>query len=189
MLIQICSKIDPAALSGRLCTLLTMPLALRLQWFFLFFFLLSLSSSSSSSSVNPEDGAAPGHYEMYVFALEWQPAWSSENCEAALAAHLSPSAWAASHPSIHGLWPNYDSALHDGYTWPQFCARESAGENYTACEADIASEAYCFPAAAARAFNTTDGPWQTHALEYSWSSAEDCFSCHEWSKHGGFCCS
>ena len=116
--------------------------------------------------------------------MEWQPQWSSDYCEPALAAHLSPTSWAATHLSIHGLWPNYNASVHNGYTWPQFCVRDAEGENYTKCEADINAESYCYPASASAAYNETDGPWQTHALEYSWSSKSDCFSCHEWSKHG-----
>lgn len=153
-----------------------------------------------------EDGAPAGHYESYIFALEWQPAWSQPpTCETNLAAHLSPSAYAATHLSVHGLWPNYDPTLHGGRSWPQFCIRAS-GEAFTECEADYGAEGYCTPTAAAEALNYTNATttaatrgrgqggggvlanttsvmdlgWQDYALEYAYGE----LAAHEWSKHG-----
>ena len=114
-----------------------------------------------------------------VFALEWQPQWSQPpECFPTLAQHLSPDTFAATHISVHGLWPNYDPTLHDGQSWPQFCVRPD-GETFTDCEADYSSQPYCTPSGAYDVFNTSIG-WQTYALEYAWSD----LASHEWSKHG-----
>ena len=76
-------------------------------------------------------GAPPGDYETYVLALEWQPSWSLDACPGhsganpGLIQHMAGAA-ALNQLSLHGLWPNYDSAKHQGYDWPQFCAVSGA---------------------------------------------------------------
>jgi len=71
-----------------------------------------LSAAALSAAVTAQtfnDGAPAGDYESYVYALEWQPQWSQPpDCSPTLAAHLSPTSYAANHLSSHGLWPNYD---------------------------------------------------------------------------------
>jgi ribonuclease I len=132
-----------------------------------------------SESITYDEGAPAGVYENYVFAMEWQPQWSQPPyCDETLAANLSPSAYAATHWSLHGLWPNYDPDQHDGMSWPQFCVRDN-GENYTKCDGNYDAETYCNPSDAIEALNTTEA-WQKFALEYSWSD----LASHEWSKHG-----
>lgn len=133
----------------------------------------------SAAAQTFNDGAPAGDYESYVYALEWQPEWSAPpECQASLASNLFPDAYAASHLSSHGLWPNYDPDLHGGDNWPQFCVRTD-GETFTDCEADYDSRAYCTPTDAIMAFNNTES-WQKYALEYAWSD----LASHEWSKHG-----
>jgi ribonuclease I len=113
-----------------------------------------------------------------MVALWWQPQWSlPPYCYDELVAHMTPTSYASTRLTIHGLWPNYDPSLHNGMSWPQYCTRPD-GENYTACEASYSLD-YCYPAAAADKFNNTDH-WQHYALEYSWSD----LASHEWSKHG-----
>ena len=122
----------------------------------------------SAAAQTFNDGAPAGDYESYVYALEWQPEWSAPpECQASLASNLFPDAYAASHLSSHGLWPNYDPDLHGGDNWPQFCVRTD-GETFTDCEADYDSRAYCTPTDAIMAFNNTES-WQKYALEYAWS--------------------
>mmetsp|Transcript_27876 Transcript_27876/g.33005 ORF Transcript_27876/g.33005 Transcript_27876/m.33005 type:complete len:306 (-) Transcript_27876:166-1083(-) len=131
------------------------------------------------TSVTYEEGAPAGVYENYVFAMEWQPQWSQPPyCDQPLVSNLSPDAYAATHWSLHGLWPNFDPDQHDGMSWPQFCVRDD-GENYTKCDGSYNAEDYCQPTIAVEALNNTDA-WQKYALEYSWSD----LAAHEWSKHG-----
>jgi len=115
-----------------------------------------------------------------VFALEWQPQWSQPpSCDEKLANHLSPDSYAATHFSVHGLWPNYDSGLHNGSSWPQYCTRPVGGQVFTDCESDPTAHPYCTPSGAATLFNTSSG-WQRYGLEYAWSD----LARHEWAKHG-----
>ena len=129
-------------------------------------------------------GAPAGHYESYVFAMEWQPKWSLAACPgeryadpAVVRAMALPGAYARANLSLHGLWPNYDPAAHDGFTWPQFC--NSTAGDYEECQRD-ADLPLCRPTAQARLeFNRTD-QWGRWALQY----AHGTLAAHEWAKHG-----
>jgi len=141
------------------------------------FRLLAAVSSLAFVSASPEAGAAAGHYESYNFALNWQPQWSlPPYCDEKLVSKLS-GAYAASHMGVHGLWPNYDPAQHNGKSWPQFC-RRSNGEDFTDCD-NHSPPAHCAPTIAAAQYNNS-AQWQTYAMEYAWSG----LATHEWSKHG-----
>lgn len=64
-----------------------------------------------------DEGAASGHYEEYVFALQWQPQWiTGSDCVEGIAENLA-SSFASTHLSVHGLWPNYNASLHDDLDW------------------------------------------------------------------------
>jgi ribonuclease I len=136
-------------------------------------YLLSFVTSSY------EEGALAGTYDNYVFAMEWQPQWSQPPyCTDELASHMTPESYASIHWSLHGLWPNYNTSLHDGKTWPQYCLRDD-GEDYTVCDGNFDAEEYCYPKEAINEYNNTND-WQKYALEYAWSD----LATHEWSKHG-----
>jgi ribonuclease T2 len=131
-------------------------------------------------------GAPAGDYESYVLALEWQPSWSIDACpggkqqdsELIRAMNSSVGAYARSHLSLHGLWPNYDPALHGGFEWPQFC-NVSGQPGYPECQHDP-SGPLCHPSAkAVSTFNMT-GRWQAWALQYAFGD----LASHEWPKHG-----
>ena len=65
-------------------------------------------------------------------------------------------------------------------SWPQYCVRPD-GEEFTDCEANFSSHAYCTPSSAEAVYNaSTSLGWQEWALEYSWSD----LATHEWAKHG-----
>lgn len=56
--------------------------------------------------------------EEYVFALEWEPEWNyGSDCVDLISEHMTPTSHAANYLSVHGLWPNYNSTLHDGLSW------------------------------------------------------------------------
>ena len=46
--------------------------------------------------------------------------------------NFNGSSFGASYPSLHGLWPNYDAATRDGYTWPQYCVED--GIDFQQCQ-------------------------------------------------------
>lgn len=116
------------------------------------------------------NGAPAGDFDSFVFAMAWEPQWVAGDCGSEVAEHLSPDAYAATHLSAHGLWPNYDGR---DYEYPQFC------EKYTACEGS-GPPAWCGPSKETlSAFNTT-ARWQEYAQEYAWNELAQ----HEWSKHG-----
>ena len=126
-----------------------------------------------TTTTGPEEGAPiGGHFEEYVLALEFQPAWSQGDCASNVTKHLNGSR-AARGLSIHGLWPNFDST-HE-YSWPQFC--KNASLDYTACTG-AAPPSYCAISATTRA--EMDTAWSTNYPEYVWSD----LASHEWAKHG-----
>ncbi len=155
--------------------------------------LLTLSSATAhprrhlSGGHGGQSGAAPGNFETWVLAIEWQPQWSLTACPGGehsaerVVEHTGApdGAYARANMSLHGLWPNYEPSLHDGYSWPQYCA-VPGGDDFTRCEHD-GTLPFCSPSAEALAkFNATGGPWQSWALEYAW----DTLARHEWAKHG-----
>jgi len=132
-----------------------------------------------------QEGAPSGVFEQWVVALEFQPAWSQGKCDEAVAQQLSGS-FAATHLSVHGLWPNFEPAQHGGLLWPQFCvAAGSGGANYTSCDPAAGGRAngtICeIEPATWAAFNgTSRGTWPTHNPEYAFGD----LAAHEWAKHG-----
>ena len=123
---------------------------------------------------SPEEGAPIGVFEEWVYALEFQPAWAQGDCASNVTAHLNGSL-AARELSIHGLWPNYNSSLHDDASWPQFC--KNATLDFTVCNPSC-SEALCQISAGTRA--AMAARWAARYPEYAYGSLAE----HEWSKHG-----
>ena len=130
--------------------------------------------SSPQDGPDPEEGAPIGEFEEYVLALYFQPTWSQGDCQSAVTQHLNGSV-AAMELSIHGLWPGYDHAKHDGKSWPQFC--KNATVDYTPCD-PACSEAYCEIESAVATDMATI--WAERNPAYRWGS----LAAHEWSKHG-----
>lgn len=125
-------------------------------------------------------GAPAGDFDSWVLALEWQPAWNSEDCSQGtkreVVGHTASNSYAASHLSLHGIWPQYSGVRNaDGY--PQFC--QGPFGNFTICATDLGAPV-CRPnSSAVKQFNTS-GLWQKFALEYAWNG----LALHEWAKHG-----
>lgn len=145
-----------------------------------------LLARTTAIAVPPgQSGAPPAQYEAYVLALEWQPTWSLDACpsgkqeNAALIRHFEAAegAFARTHLSLHGLWPNYTPSMHQGYQWPQFC--NVSGVDFPACEAHP-QLAQCQPSQAAVAAFNVSARWQQWTLQYAWGE----LASHEWGKHG-----
>jgi len=136
-------------------------------------------------TANPLGGAPSGDFDYWVLACEWQPQWMISTCQHAGSKPLltnpnnfNGSSFGASYPSLHGLWPNYDAATRDGYTWPQYCVED--GIDFQQCQRTDYAEKYCQPTTESlREFNTSKR-WMSYAPEFSYST----LAAHEWSKHG-----
>jgi ribonuclease I len=123
---------------------------------------------------NPETGAVPGHFESYVYAMSWRPAWNLDACPGQRYAAPGVLALTSNTLNVHGLWPNYDPARHNGSTWPQYCGA------YQPCFATHDVGQMCPPEAAVYSEFNVSSKWHTYALEYAFST----LATHEWAKHG-----
>lgn len=141
---------------------------------------LAVCSSTFDVVRTQKTGAPAGDFDSWVLALEWQPAWNSEDCHEAskkqVVGHTVNHSYAATHLSLHGIWPQYSGdRVKEGY--PQFC--QGPLGNFTPCATDLGS-AVCAPnRSAVQQFNTSE-LWQKFALEYAWNE----LALHEWAKHG-----
>jgi ribonuclease T2 len=132
------------------------------------------------SRVEGCNGAEAGQFQRWVFAFEWQPTWSYDACldgSTPLAPWLKSGTFAASHLSLHGLWPEYYPQGRNGSLWPQFCVGGPAGDFHD-CNPPKPDKCQVSPSTIAQ-FNTTD-LWQSSAMEYAWGT----LAAHQWSKHG-----
>lgn len=109
----------------------------------------------------------PGKADSYVLAISWQPAFCERMGEKPECKALKPSAYAARHFTLHGLWPNQDAC----------------GINYGYCSPEVPhklSGSFCnYPLVPLT-------PPVREKLEYVMPSAEagSCLQRHEWWKHG-----
>lgn len=124
-----------------------------------------------------QEGAPAGIFEQWVLALEYQPAWSQGKCADSAAHHISGS-YAANHLSIHGLWPNFDPVMHNGFLWPQYCVSADGTSNFTQCDPHMTEDICHIDQETTIRFNSTI--WPRHNPEYAYSDLAD----HEWAKHG-----
>lgn len=122
-----------------------------------------------------QEGAFAGEFETYVLALEFQPQWSQGHCDTLASQKLDGKGgvFAQTQMSVHGMWPNYDRALHDGYQWPAWCG------SFQECNPGFEAQQCRLDPAQIDAFNTSEN-WQTYSLEYAWGNLAE----HEWAKHG-----
>lgn len=128
------------------------------------------SSAEESERARPPApaGDAPS-FGLYVLALSWAPSFccshaNKEECSAL------PGSFAATHLTLHGLWPNYLDAEQKGRaTYPQFCGP------YTHCQK--AHDATCEPDPAAI-------PAEMQKLAPGYLGDGYFLADHEWPKHG-----
>lgn len=107
----------------------------------------------------PTSPAPPASdFGFYLLAMAWAPCTGQ------------PGAFAATHLTLHGLWPNFTDEQSRGRprAWPQYCGR------YARCEQR--EDASCAPDAAV--------PPELARLAPSYVAGDGSFAIHEWSKHG-----
>lgn len=78
----------------------------------------------------PLPAQEPVNPVSYVLALSWQPAFCAVRITDSACEDLSANQWAASHFTLHGLWPNVDR---------NFDGRLNADDNYCLPAADRAA--------------------------------------------------
>jgi len=109
---------------------------------------------------------AHGEFGLYLLAMTWAPNFCCAHAKDAQCSALADS-FAATHLTLHGLWPNYTDEQQRGKprAWPQYCGA------FGHCE--TAEDASCAPGVA------VPGELALLAPAYRGSLAT-----HEWSKHG-----
>jgi ribonuclease T2 len=113
--------------------------------------------------------AAPAGFGLYVLALTWAPSFCCEHPDKEQCANLT-GAYAATHLTLHGLWPNYtdDEARSAHSPYPQFCG------SYAHCKKHDAS---CVP-------DPSTIPDEMRTLGPGYVGDHDFLADHEWPKHG-----
>ncbi len=126
------------------------------------------SGAGADAPDRPAGGAAFG---LYVLALSWAPNFccghsSKEECSAL------PGSFAATHLTLHGLWPSYTDAESKGAkaTYPQFCGAYEHCRN--------SPDRTCEPSPAAI-------PAEMKRLAPGYVGDGYFLADHEWPKHGG----
>jgi ribonuclease T2 len=119
---------------------------------------------------HPSGPAAPpanDEFGLYLLAMTWAPNFCCAQPRHDECAALAGS-FAATHLTLHGLWPNYTDEQQRGKprAWPQYCGA------YAHCEA--AEDASCAPGVAVPAELAPFAPGYVSGS----------LATHEWSKHG-----
>jgi len=113
--------------------------------------------------------AEPAAFGLYVLALTWAPSFCCTHAGKEECRGLDGS-FAATHLTLHGLWPNYtDAEAHGRQTYPQFCG------DYAHCKAG--HDASCAPEPRAI-------PDEMRVLGPGYVGDHDFLADHEWPKHG-----
>ncbi|CEM14092.1 unnamed protein product [Vitrella brassicaformis CCMP3155] len=72
-----------------------------------------------------ETGVPAGTFDLYVLAEGWAPEWClTQGKGSAECTSIKPGSFAATHFTLHGLWPQYNdttAAARQPYRFPQFC--------------------------------------------------------------------
>lgn len=115
--------------------------------------------------------AAPGTdtFGVYVLALSWAPSFCCGHPDKEECTNL-PTAFAGTHLTLHGLWPNYtDAEVRGSTTYPQFCGA------FQHCKRD--NDASCAP-------DPSTIPDEMRVLGPGYVGDHDFLAVHEWPKHG-----
>jgi ribonuclease T2 len=120
----------------------------------------------------PSPSPAPppaSDFGFYLLAMTWAPQLCCAEPGAPACAALAGS-FAATHLTLHGLWPNFTDEQSRGKprAWPQYCGA------YHHCE--TAEDARCAPGVAV--------PGELARLAPGYVAGTGAFATHEWSKHG-----
>ena len=136
---------------------------------------LAACSSSSSSPPPPSNEPVPAQaapaaesFGLYVLALSWAPSFCCAHPGKEECAGLA-SAFAGTHLTLHGLWPNFtDAEAHGRTTYPEFCG------SYAHCKHHDPS---CAP-------DPATIPDEMKTLGPGYVGDHDFLADHEWPKHG-----
>jgi ribonuclease T2 len=132
------------------------------------------STPMPSSTLTPPSSPAPpasaNEFGLYLLSMTWEPNRCCSESDKQECAQL-PGSFAATHLTLHGLWPNFTDEQSRGKprAWPQYCGA------YQHCEK--AEDASCAPGAAV--------PDELARLAPGYVAGTGAFATHEWSKHGG----
>ena len=115
----------------------------------------------------------PASFGLYLLAMQWAPnaCCAHPGKEAGTeACGALAGTFAATHLTLHGLWPSYtdDEARGRPRPWPQYCGA------FAHCEHD--EDATCAPSAPI--------PPDLAARAPAYSTDHGALATHEWSKHG-----
>jgi len=141
-----------------------------------------LASSVVVEANQGRSGAPSGYFGQYVLTQSWTPGFCCTNSDKQECQVLKPTDWAATHMSLHGLWPQYSSssAKKSGYAWPQYCQDAVDGNAYTQCTASGNNPSFCDPSQ--DVYNKFNDAWTKYAPGYVYD--DHFLANHEWPKHG-----
>jgi ribonuclease T2 len=118
----------------------------------------------------PAPATSPGsEFGLYLLSMTWEPNRCCTERDHQQCSQL-PGSFAATHLTLHGLWPNYTDEQSRGKprAWPQYCGA------YQHC--DSREDASCAPGVAV--------PQELARLAPGYVAGTGGFATHEWSKHG-----
>lgn len=118
----------------------------------------------------PAPATSPGsEFGLYLLSMTWEPNRCCTERDHQQCSRL-PGSFAATHLTLHGLWPNYTDEQSRGQprAWPQYCGA------YQHCESR--EDASCAPSVAV--------PQDLARLAPGYVAGTGGFATHEWSKHG-----
>jgi ribonuclease T2 len=112
----------------------------------------------------------PAAFGLYVLSLTWAPSFCCSHRDKQECAQLAGS-FAATHLTLHGLWPNYndDEAKGQRHPWPEFCG------DFARC--DRSHDQSCEP-------DPSTIPDEMRVLGPGYVADHDFLADHEWPKHG-----
>jgi ribonuclease T2 len=129
---------------------------------------LAACGASAPPPVSPPPSAPATEFGLYLLSMTWEP----NRCCTEADQHCAqlPGSFAATHLTLHGLWPNFTDEQSRGRprAWPQYCGA------YARCE--HAEDARCAPGVAV--------PDELARLAPGYVAGTGAFATHEWSKHG-----
>ncbi len=145
-----------------------------MRW--LFVLIAACSSSDPQSQPAPQAQPtqvrgedAPTSFGLYVLALSWAPSFCCGHPDKEECANLA-TAYAGTHLTLHGLWPNFtDAEAHGRVTYPQFCGSYGHCKNH--------HDASCEP-------DPSTLPAEMKDLGPGYVGDHDFLAAHEWPKHG-----
>ncbi|MDE2445125.1 MAG: ribonuclease [Alphaproteobacteria bacterium] len=106
---------------------------------------VALNTPQGTVKPKPESRGFGGRAPYYAFALSWEPTFCEAMRDKAECKSQTPTSWAASHFTIHGLWPQprrnvfcgvdrATTALDDQHQWEQLPAPQLSPETKAALD-------------------------------------------------------